>query len=161
VSLLDRGRRAVSEVREVAAIRPDGRWSRLQIALLALLVLFEIADVVTFALAIGSLGLEAEQNPLARAVYGLVGLAGLAAVKGLAICLILAFVIRFFPRDRLSTVLLAGCVALSSVGAIGNLEAYSGDAHLQGAIGPLWSGPGPDYGTPCGNYIEGPGWPRC
>ena len=51
------------------ALRQPGHWSRLHITLLGLLVLFQIADLVTFSMAIGALGLGAEQNPLARAIY--------------------------------------------------------------------------------------------
>ena len=128
---------APAETNTVDSARQRGHWSRLQLALIGLLVLFQVADLATFALFIGNLGLGAEQNPLARAVYSQAGLIGLALIKGLAIWAILTCFVYLFPRDRLSTVLIVICVAFSSVGAISNVRAYYNAPHPVGAAGHL------------------------
>jgi hypothetical protein len=146
-----------TEAKSALAFRKQDRWARLQFGLLGLLILVQIADLITCSVAIGALGLSTEQNPLARAIYIQAGLVGLAALKGVAICILLALIIRFFPRDWSATVLIAGFVAISSIGAISNMNAYYNSPRLYVTVGHLSADLEAPGNQPCGILcLEGP-----
>ncbi len=84
-------------------------------------VVAQAADLVTFLAAIARVGIHAEQNPVARGLFGSLGSAGPAAYKVVAIGLILLVLWRIairFPRYAGRSATLA--VALGLLGAWSN-----------------------------------------
>jgi threonine/homoserine efflux transporter RhtA len=67
----------------------------------AAIVIAQLCDLLTFLPAIGRVGIQAEQNPIARVLYGAVGAAGPSALKLVAVAAVLLLLWRVvdrFPR---------------------------------------------------------------
>jgi hypothetical protein len=82
----------------------------------------QLGDLVTFVFALGHAGIRAEDNPIARSLYGEVGIAGpvllkLAAI--VALCAVFRLVFARLPRIALPAVAIA--VGLGLLGAAGNV----------------------------------------
>jgi uncharacterized membrane protein len=102
--------------RTAAAPRPQARY------LLALVAVAQLCDLATFVPAVGRVGIGAEQNPLARYLYEVLGAAGPAALKVtvvIALLALLARVVQRYPRYWAPPVVLA--VALGLLGTWSNV----------------------------------------
>lgn len=86
-------------------------WTRASI-----LGLIMAVDLVTFALAVPSVGIDREMNPVMRGLYGL-GLPAVALLKASAFALIVLLVGRLGPYRRVG---LAVAIAITLVGVVGN-----------------------------------------
>ena len=99
-----------------AASRPPARY------LLAIVAVAQSCDLVTFLPAVGRVGIGAEQNPLARYLYQVLGAAGPAALKVVVVVALLGLllrVLRRYPRFWAPPVVLA--VALGALGTWSNV----------------------------------------
>ena len=106
------------------AVRNDGDVSTLleHRRLFALVVVAQLTDLVTFLAAIANVGIHAEQNPVARGLFGSLGSAGPAVYKVVAIGLIVLVLWRIavrFPGYAGRSAALA--VALGALGAWSNV----------------------------------------
>jgi hypothetical protein len=96
--------------------RPPARY------LLAIVAIAQLCDLLTFLPAVGRVGIGAEQNPLARYLYELLGAAGPAALKVAVVVALLALltrVVQRYPRLWAPPVVLA--VALGALGTWSNV----------------------------------------
>jgi hypothetical protein len=96
--------------------RPPARY------LLAIVAIAQLCDLLTFVPAVGRVGIGAEQNPLARYLYEVLGAAGPAALKVTVVVALLALltrVMRRYPRFWAPPVVLA--VALGVLGTWSNV----------------------------------------
>lgn len=85
--------------------------------LVILAALAQVADGLTFAVAVRDVPIAAEANPIARALMESAGLAGVLGYKAAAVALIGALCYRFRGRRRL-----VGAIALIGlVGTASNL----------------------------------------
>jgi hypothetical protein len=87
-------------------------------AVFAVVATVELLDLATFIPAVGRMGVGAEDNPLARALYLLAGPLGPAALKVAAIAIILlalARLVRRFPKMVLPSAALASAIGLFGV----------------------------------------------
>jgi arginine exporter protein ArgO len=106
---------AVAE-RAILARQPRARY------LLAMVAVAQLCDLLTFVPAVGRVGIAAEQNPLARYLYEVLGAAGPAALKVMVVIALLTLlgrVLQRYPRYWAPPVALA--VALGFVGAWSNI----------------------------------------
>jgi hypothetical protein len=88
---------------------------------LALLLFAQLADIASFTVGVGLLGIGAEANRLARAVYDAGGIDGVVLLKGAGILLTLAILVYAAPRfPRLALVGGATAATLGAVGALLN-----------------------------------------
>ena len=102
--------------RAAAVSRPPVRY------LLAIVAIAQLCDLLTFLPAVGRVGIGAEQNPLARYLYEVLGAAGPAALKVtvvVALLVLLTRVVRRYPRFWAPPVVLA--VALGVLGTWSNV----------------------------------------
>ncbi|MFI5262634.1 MAG: hypothetical protein ACHQZR_08785 [Candidatus Limnocylindrales bacterium] len=102
--------------RGMVVARPRARY------LFAIVAVAQLCDLLTFVPAVGRVGIGAEQNPLARYLYEVLGAAGPAALKVTVVVLLLgllARVMRRYPRYWAPPVVLA--VALGVVGTWSNV----------------------------------------
>jgi hypothetical protein len=102
--------------RAAAVSRPPMRY------LLAVVAVAQLCDLLTFVPAVGRVGIGAEQNPLARYLYEVLGAAGPAALKVTVVVALLALltrVVRRYPRLWAPPVVLA--VALGVLGTWSNV----------------------------------------
>ncbi len=102
--------------RAATVARPPARY------LLAVVAIAQLCDLLTFLPAVGRVGIGAEQNPLARFLYTVLGAAGPAALKivvVIALLALLARVVRRYPRFWAPPVVLA--VALGALGTWSNV----------------------------------------
>jgi hypothetical protein len=102
--------------RAAAVSRPPVRY------LLAVVAVAQLCDLLTFVPAVGRVGIGAEQNPLARYLYEVLGAAGPAALKVTVVVALLALltrVVRRYPRLWAPPVVLA--VALGVLGTWSNV----------------------------------------
>lgn len=91
-------------------------------AVLAAVAVAQLLDLATFVPAVARAGIGAESNPLARTLYMLVGPWGPAALKAVAVTIILlalVHVARRFPRFALPSGALV--VGIGLFGAASNL----------------------------------------
>ena len=88
-----------------------------------LIVAAMAADLVTFALAVPSVGIAAEANPIMAAAYGTAGIFAVAALKLAATVAIVAALHRIHraPLRRLSATFAA---SVGLLGVLGNLTAW-------------------------------------
>jgi len=92
--------------------------------LAAVIIVAMVADLLTFSLAIGEVGIEAEMNPVMAQAYASFGLAMVTLLKFVVTITILLLVLRVkHPRLRLLTVIFASSIAL--LGVLGNLVTWS------------------------------------
>jgi hypothetical protein len=90
--------------------------------LLAAVIAAQLADLVTFIPAVGRTGIEAEQNPLARALFVMMGAAGPAMLKVVTVMTLVFLVQRVATRFPSSTGPAASlAVALGLLGAASNV----------------------------------------
>ena len=88
-----------------------------------LVVAAMLGDLVTFALAVPSVGIAAEQNPIMAAAYGSAGILAVAALKTACTVAIVAALARIHrPPLRRLTAVFAASVGL--LGVLGNLVAW-------------------------------------
>jgi hypothetical protein len=82
-----------------------------------------LADFATFALAVPSVGIAAEQNPLMAAAYANVGILAVAALKLACTVAIVAALRRIHrpPLRRLTATFAAG---VGLLGVLGNVTAW-------------------------------------
>ncbi len=102
--------------RVATAARPRARY------LLAVVAIAQLCDLLTFLPAVGRVGIGAEQNPLARSLYMVLGAAGPATLKIVVVIALLALltrVVRRYPRFWAPPVVLA--VALGALGTWSNV----------------------------------------
>lgn len=90
--------------------------------LFLIVIVAQAADLITFLAAIGRVGIHAEQNPVARGLFGSLGSAGPAAYKLVAIGLIVLVLWRIairFPGYAGRSAVLA--IGLGLLGAWSNI----------------------------------------
>lgn len=80
-----------------------------------LAVLFQITDFLTFALAVDLIGIHGESNPLMVALYGSLGLFGVALTK----LLLIGYLTLILPRLR--TLRRVALIATGAIGALGTM----------------------------------------
>jgi hypothetical protein len=98
------------------AVRPDRRL------LLGTVIAAQLADLLTFVPAVGRTGIQAERNPLARELFVLMGAAGPAMLKVVALVALVLLVQRVAVRFPSSTVPAASfAVVLGLLGAASNV----------------------------------------
>lgn len=91
--------------------------------MIALVVVAMASDLLTFALAVPSVGIAAEQNPIMAVAYATAGLLPVAALKVACTVAIVAALTRIHrPPLRRLTALFAASVGL--LGVLGNLTAW-------------------------------------
>jgi uncharacterized membrane protein len=92
------------------------------VAVFAAVAAAQLLDLATFVPAVARVGIGAESNPLARALYGLVGPWGPAVLKAAVIAIILLAlvrVVRRFPTYAIPSGALV--IAIGLFGAASNL----------------------------------------
>jgi hypothetical protein len=90
------------------------------VPLLALVILVQLGDLLTFILAIGRVGIQAERNFLARDLFLLVGDPGPVLLKAAAVITLILLVRRIaarFPRLAAPGAWLAIVVGLIGIGS--------------------------------------------
>jgi hypothetical protein len=81
------------------------------------------ADYITFALAVPSVGIEAEMNPIMNAGYAGFGILPVLALKLLCTVLICALVLRIH-RVRLRRLAASLAIVIALVGVFGNVGSW-------------------------------------
>jgi hypothetical protein len=113
------------EIGAVASARSAARLHRAAwAALIAAILVAHLADLVTFSAAIGVMGLESEENPIARFIYRSSGLAGLAGFKALMLGTVFALM-STLPAGRVRVFLALAIFGLGLIGAASNLLTVS------------------------------------
>ena len=107
---------------------PNDAWAVLRtipnryIAVFAAVAAAQLLDLATFIPAVARVGIGAESNPAARALYGLIGPWGPAFLKAAVICIILLALVRVtrrFPNYALPSGVLV--IGIGLFGAASNL----------------------------------------
>jgi hypothetical protein len=109
-----------------AAPRFDTRLRRRAwVVLIAAVLLANGADLITFAQAIGSMGLALEQNPIARFLYNWAGLAGIVGLKAMVLGSVFT-IAAILPSDRFRLFVVVATIVFGLVGTASNLLALNG-----------------------------------